>query len=162
MKYLYISICGYIGWHWLSFKSEVKFLSRVQLFGTPWIVACQAPLSTEFSRQEYWSGLPFPSLGDLPNPEIGPESPALQTDALPSEPPWWTQTLLQFKNTQSLYYVETYFAGVQFSLPISFDSLLLLSTERRSKQCANVTWLKKYIKYISTKNTGKGKTFFRY
>ena len=115
-----------------------------------------------FSRQEYWSGLPFPSPEDLPNPGIEPRSPALQADTLPSEPPWWTQTLLQFKNTQSLYYVETYFAGVQFSLPISFDSLLLLSTERRSKQCANVTWLKKYIKYISTKNTRKGKTFFRY
>ena len=41
----------------------------------------------EFSRQEYWSGLPFPSLGDLPNPGIEPGSPALQADALPSEPP---------------------------------------------------------------------------
>ena len=41
----------------------------------------------EFSRQEYWSGLPFPSPGDLPNPGIEPESPALQADALPSEPP---------------------------------------------------------------------------
>ena len=87
MKYLYISICGYIGWHWLSFKSEVKFLSRVQLFGTPWIVAYQAPLSMEFSRQEYSSGVPFPSPGDLPDPRIEPRSPALQAEALPSEPP---------------------------------------------------------------------------
>ena len=53
----------------------------------PWTVACQAPLSTEFSRQEYWSGKPFPSLGDLPNPGIKPESPALQADSLLSEPP---------------------------------------------------------------------------
>ena len=50
-------------------------------------VACQAPQSVEFSRQEYWSGLPFPSPGDLPNPEIEPGSPTLQADALPSEPP---------------------------------------------------------------------------
>ena len=54
---------------------------------TPWTVACQAPLSMGFSRQEYWSGLPFPSPGDLPNSGIKPRSPALQTDALPSEPP---------------------------------------------------------------------------
>ena len=50
-------------------------------------VAHQAPLSMEFSRQEYWSGLPFPSPGDLPYPGIEPRSPALQADALPSEPP---------------------------------------------------------------------------
>ena len=50
-----------------------------------WIVACQAPLSMGFSRQEYWSGLPFPSAGDLPNPGIEPRSPALQADSLPTE-----------------------------------------------------------------------------
>ena len=61
-------------------------LSHVQLFGTPWTVDCQAPLSMEFSRQEYWSGLSVPSLGDLPNPGIKPGSPALQADSLPSEP----------------------------------------------------------------------------
>ena len=54
---------------------------------TPWTVACQAPLSMEFSRQEYWGGLPFPSPGDLPNPRIKPGSPALQADSLPPEPP---------------------------------------------------------------------------
>ena len=54
---------------------------------TPWAVAYQAPLSMEFSRQEYWSGLPFPSPGDLPNPGIEPRSPALQADTLLSEPP---------------------------------------------------------------------------
>ena len=66
---------------------KVKSLSHVQLFATPWTVAYQVPLSMGFSRQEYWSGLPFPSPGDLSNPGIGPGSPALQTDALPSEPP---------------------------------------------------------------------------
>ena len=65
----------------------MKLLSRVQLFETPWTVPHQARQSMEFSRQEYWSGLPFPSPGDLPNPGIEPGSPALQADALPSEPP---------------------------------------------------------------------------
>ena len=54
---------------------------------TPWTVARQAPLSMEFSRQEYWSGLPFPPPGDLPNPGIEPGSPTLQVDSLASEPP---------------------------------------------------------------------------
>ena len=68
-------------------KVKVKSLSRVQLFATPWTVVYQAPPSMGFSRQEYWSGLPFPSPGGLPNPGIEPRSPALQEDALPSEPP---------------------------------------------------------------------------
>ena len=59
----------------------------VQLFATPWTVALQASLSMEFSRQEYWSGLPFPSAGDLPSPGIEPKSPTLQADSLLSEPP---------------------------------------------------------------------------
>ena len=49
---------------------KVKSLSRVKLFAVPWTVACQAPLSMEFSRQEYWNGLPFPFPGDLPDPGI--------------------------------------------------------------------------------------------
>ena len=68
-------------------KVKVKSLSHVRLFATPWTVAYQAPQSGEFSRQEYWSGLPFPSPGYLPNPGIEPGFPALQADALPSEPP---------------------------------------------------------------------------
>ena len=51
----------------------------------PWTVACQVPLSMRFSRQEYWSGLPFPSPGDLPDPGTEPRSPALQTDSLLNE-----------------------------------------------------------------------------
>ena len=66
--------------------SEVKSLSCVWLFVTPWTVACQAPLSMGFSRQEYWSGLPFSSPGDLPNPGIKPGSPELQADSLLAEP----------------------------------------------------------------------------
>ena len=71
----------------LLLERKVKSLSRVRLVATPWTVAYQAPPSMGFSRLEYWSGLPFPSPGDLPNPGIEPGSPALQADALPSEPP---------------------------------------------------------------------------
>ena len=60
--------------------------SCVWLFGIPWTVACQAPLSMGFSRQEYWSGFPFPPPGDLPHPGIEPRSPTLQVDSLPAEP----------------------------------------------------------------------------
>ena len=67
-------------------RKKVKSLSRVRLFATPWTVAYQAPPSMGFSRQEYWSGLPFPSPGDLPDPGIEPRSPALPAGALPSEP----------------------------------------------------------------------------
>ena len=68
-------------------EAKVKSLSCNRLFATPWTVAYQALPSVGFSRQEYWSGLPFPSPGALPNPGIEPGSPALQADALPSEPP---------------------------------------------------------------------------
>ena len=67
--------------------NEVKSLSCVQLFATPWTVAYQASPSMGFSRQEYWSGLPFPSPGDLPDPGIEPRSPASWADAVTSEPP---------------------------------------------------------------------------
>ena len=65
----------------------VMLLSHVQLLAIPWTVPCQAPLSMGFSRQEYWSGLPFPSPRDLPDPGIKHGSPALQADSLPLEPP---------------------------------------------------------------------------
>ena len=70
----------------ITYSSRSVSLSPVQLFATPWTVARQAPLSMEFSRQEYWSGLPFASPSDLPYPGIKPRSPALEADALPSEP----------------------------------------------------------------------------
>ena len=65
----------------------MKSLSRVRLFAAPWTVARQAPPSMGFSRQGYWSGLPFPSPEDLPHPGIEARSPALQADSLLSEPP---------------------------------------------------------------------------
>ena len=70
-----------------SQRISLHSLSRVRLFATPCTVAYQAPPSMGFSRQEYWSGLPFPSPGDLPDPGIEPRSPTLQADALTSEPP---------------------------------------------------------------------------
>ena len=66
---------------------KVKSLSCVRFFATPRTVAHQAPLSMDFSRQEYWSGLPFPSPVDLPDSGMKPGSPALQVDSLQSEPP---------------------------------------------------------------------------
>ena len=80
----------------------MKSLSRVRLFATPWTVAYQAPLSVGFSRREYWSGVPLPSPGDLPDPGIEPGSPALQADALLSEPPGKPHFYFQFSSvTQS-------------------------------------------------------------
>ena len=72
-----------------EYFSESESVSRsvVSDSATPWTAAHQAPLSMEFSRQEYWSGLPFPSPGDFPNTGIKPGSPALQADSLLSEPP---------------------------------------------------------------------------
>ena len=71
----------------MALSIEVKSLCRVQLFVTPWTVTYQITLTMGFPRQECWSGLPFSSPGDLPDPGIKPRSPVLQVDALPSEPP---------------------------------------------------------------------------
>ena len=65
--------------------SKCQLLSHARLFATPWTAAHQAPRSMRFSRKGYWSGLPFPSPEDLPNPGIEPGFPALQADSLPTE-----------------------------------------------------------------------------
>ena len=70
---------------WLA--GWLNSLSRVRLFATPQTIAHQAPPSMGFSRQEYWSGLPFSPPGDLPDPGIEPRFPALKADALTTEPP---------------------------------------------------------------------------
>ena len=88
-------------------KVKVKLLSHVRLFVTPWTVAYQASPSMGFSRQEYWSGLPFPSPVDLPDPGIKPGSPALQADALPSEPPGKPNVYLKVK-VKSLSHVQLF------------------------------------------------------
>ena len=79
--------------HIFKHESEMKSLSHVQLFVTPWTVAYQAPPFMGFSRQGYWSGLPFPSPGDLPDPGFEPRSPALRAGT-------YTQTwcISKFKN----------------------------------------------------------------
>ena len=77
----------FICWNCAWKKVKVTMLWSVWLSAAPWTVAHQAPPSMGFPRQEYWSGLPFPSPGDIPNPGIEPRSPALQADTLTSEPP---------------------------------------------------------------------------
>ena len=86
---------------------KVKSLSCVRLFATPWTVAHQASPSMGFSRQDSWSGLPFPSPGDLSNLGIKPRSPTLQADALTSEPPgkpYLGYGCCQKKHTKSILY----------------------------------------------------------
>ena len=75
-------------WNFLLFLEKVKVLvtQSCPILCDPVNLAHQTPLSMEFSRQEYWSGLPFPSPKDLPDPGIEPWSPALQADSLPIEP----------------------------------------------------------------------------
>ena len=92
-----------------SKERKVKSLSRVRLFATPWTVAYQAPPSMGLSRQEYWSGLPFPFPGDRPNPGIEPGSPTLQADALRSEPPgkpWCFKLCFKF-HVLNLVFINT-------------------------------------------------------
>ena len=93
-------------------EKKVKSLSYVWLFATLWAVAHQAPLPMGFSRREYWSGLPFPSPGDLPDPGIEPRSPALQADTLTSEPPGrFFLLLFYFVMFPKLYY-DNFFTNV--------------------------------------------------
>ena len=89
-------------------KVKVKLLSHVRLFVTPspWTVAHQAPPSMGFSRQEYWSGLPFPSPGDLPYPGIEPRSPAFWADALSSKPPGKPNKPRQCIKKQRYYFTD--------------------------------------------------------
>ena len=94
---------------------HAQSLSRVRLFVTLWTEACQAPLSMGFPRQEYWSGLPFSSPGDLSDSETEPVSPALAAGLLTTEPPGKPQTVKQM----------VYFRLSCFSmhLPTPYDSL---------------------------------------
>ena len=100
---------------WKVVKNQsVSHSSPVQFFVTPWTVAHQAPLFKEFSRQEYWSGLPFPFPGDLPDQQIEPGSPALQVDSLLSEPPGKLQLF-------SLWYIlDVYFSFMHFSVCVLY------------------------------------------
>ena len=95
-------------WKW-------KLLNLVQLFVTSWTIAHHAPLSMEFSRQEYWSGLLFPSPGDLSDPGIEPGSPSFQADSLPTERPG--KTLSERSQTQNTIYFILYFIIVHINCP---------------------------------------------
>ena len=92
-------------------KWQCQWLSLVQLFVTPRTATCQAPLSMEFSRQECWSGQPYLSPGDLPDPGIEPGSPALQVDSLPSE------STLQIVSPFPLRYGCLFFSFLLVCLP---------------------------------------------
>ena len=96
-------------------------------FAIPWTVAYRAPPSMGFSRQEYWSGLPFPSPGDLPDPGIEPRSPTLQADPLPSEPPAKPKKLQSFYNATSYshFCISTLHRRLEFTL-LSMVTLRIL------------------------------------
>ena len=93
-------------------KKNRKYLTLWLFFVTSWTTAYHAPPSMGFSRQEYWSGLPFPSPGDLPDPGIKPWSPTLQADSLPTEPPgkpfYCTQTLFSLPSNH-MSFVSSFF-----------------------------------------------------
>ena len=86
-------------------KVKVNSLSHVRLFATPWTIAYQASPFIGFSMQEYWSGLPFPSPQNLPNPGIEPRSPSLQGDSLLSELPGKSSTFLVPPNPSGLNFL---------------------------------------------------------
>ena len=102
---------------------------------TPWTVAYKAPLSMEFSRQEYWRGLPFPSPGDLPHPGIEPGSLALQADALSSEPPGkLSQRKAMPKNDQT-------------TAKLHSSHTLVKQRSKFSKPTFNSTWTMNFQKF---------------
>ena len=108
---------------------KVKLLTGVQLLVTPWTVAHQAPPSMEFSRQEYWSRLPFPSPGDLPDPGIEPGYPTLQADALQSEIIWnrsmlWTRLILYTCSWQMLWDYKLKWKTCQWRKHCSSDGII--------------------------------------
>ena len=120
---------------YLGMESEREVTQSCLTLVTPWTVAYLAPLSMGFSRQEYWSGLPFPSPGDLPDPGIEPGSPALQTDALPSEPPGkYGEPLLLVFIIQLIFHV----------LPLFLRILLNVCLMGLKPSCAT-DWNKKHL-----------------
>ena len=136
---------------------KVKLLSHVWLFATPWTVAYQAPPSVGFSRQECWRGLPFPSPGDLPDPGIKPGSPALQADALLSEPfitSWktmsanmktsWGIQIWHFNRTSGghnpSYTSCKELTTITYHHQLIFSERLLCSNHLNSKVCGKAEW----------------------
>ena len=115
---------------WLLFTMHIcQLLSCIWLLATPWTVACQAPLSMEFSRQEYWSGLPCPPPGDLPDPGIKPQSPALQADSLPPEPPAYSEGE---KQAAACVEFQAVCYNISLSLPLKSSDIIRITL------CSNV------------------------
>ena len=117
-----------------TLKVKVKSISCVWLSATPWAIDYQASSSMGFSRQEYWSGLPFPSPGDLPDPGIEPRSPTLQADGLPSEPPFQLSDGTKAILTQKEMYCEFWSSPrlVIFSRTLSWCWALAVSCKSQS------------------------------
>ena len=120
-------------------------LSRVQLFVIPWTVACQAPRSAEFSRQEDWSRLPFPPLGDLPHPGIEPESPALAGRFFTTEPPGKPTVCIQ---SPRIFITKAHFQVPSKNLGWCQESVFLNNCPQRIFRrkldgvgCSDLTWL---------------------
>ena len=131
-----LSVPSFVGifsnWHHSLLQKFISFLkvklhSRVRLFATPWTVAPQAPPSMGFSRQEYWSGLPFPSPGYLPNPGIEPRSPTLQAYALTSEPPRKPPAWVQMNSPRWPSHMDH---------PLSHSAVPFLSTPQLERSAA--------------------------
>ena len=167
-------------------RSEVKSLSHVRLSSTPWTVAYLAPPSMEFSRQEYWSRLTFPSPGDLPDPGIEPGSPTFQADALTSEPPvkplseWKHKINIAQENTlllKSAYihevliyrsrklnrYFHTAMAGDTYSIP-GWEMKILHATwlKRKKEKWTNWDKLLSLVWKLLTKQILKGLIYMTY
>ena len=126
---------------WLQVKRSVSLsvVSHVWLFAIPWTAAPQAPLSMEFSRPEYWSGLPFPSSGHLPNPKIESASPALQADTLPSEPPGLPQIKVLVTFLKSLSWERAAAGDYPCSWPLGTKTKKPRKIDRTHKKLVR-TW----------------------
>ena len=122
----------------------MKSLSRVQLFVTPWTVAHLAPPSMGFSRQEYWGGLQFPSPGDLPHPGIELRSPALQADALTSEPLKIASLLKQL--LKNIFYIQC--SANIGSLSVMQPTSLLSPALAGGFFTPSATWEAQYLKLL--------------
>ena len=118
-------------------KVKVKLLSRVRLFATTWTVARQAPLSMGFSRQEYWSGLPFPSPEDLPDPGIEPKSPSLQADSLPVSHRGSLRITIWSNNSTPEYMLQRIWSrhSNRYLYILFVPFIVALYTAKRWKQC---------------------------
>ena len=128
-------------------------LSHICLFVTPWTVAHQAPLSLEFSRQEYWSGFPFSSPGDFPNPEIKPGYPALQADSFPSEPPG-KPCVIKLRTTLSNLDITSF--GRKNIIFMSLDTYVICPNCDRIKSVTTYGSIYIHIyKFITKKTTKK-------